>query len=180
MKAIMDFERITSPLHPMYGKVRELYQQSFPFHEQREEASQAAILRYGDYHLEIIRDEERFLGLAGYWEGPGYIYIEHFCIQPEMRGMHHGEKALSLLKEGGRTLILEIDPPVDAVSIRRKGFYERCGFKENPYRHIHPPYHRGYSGHELMVMSSPCPIPQAMYDAFSSQLRDRIMDHAFA
>ena len=29
-------------------------------------------------------------------------------------------------------MILEIDPPVDDISIRRRGFYERSGFVENP------------------------------------------------
>ena len=28
------------------------------------------------------------------------------------------------------TVILEIDPPTDPVSIRRKGFYERCGYRD--------------------------------------------------
>lgn len=40
------------------------------------------------------------------------------------------KRALALLAADGLPVILEIDPPVDAVSIRRKGFYQRCGFKE--------------------------------------------------
>lgn len=40
------------------------------------------------------------------------------------------KQALALLAADGLPVILEIDPPLDAVSIRRRGFYQRCGFKE--------------------------------------------------
>ncbi|WP_368233629.1 GNAT family N-acetyltransferase [Anaerotruncus rubiinfantis] len=175
----MDLERITNPLHPMYKRALELYQISFPLHEQREGFSQAAILNDDTYHFELIYDAGVFIGLVLYWENLNYIYIEHFCILPEMRNKQYGKRVLSLLQKQKKTLILEIDPPIDAVSIRRKGFYERCEFVENPYFHIHPPYHKGDKGHELVVMSSPRPISQAEYDAFYAHLQNKIMNHAF-
>ena len=56
----MHLERITNPLHSMYNRALELYQISFPLHEQREAFSQAEILRDDDYHfvdtLAIIQD----------------------------------------------------------------------------------------------------------------------------
>ena len=175
----MNLERITSPLHPLYKQALELYQISFPFHEQREAFSQAAILHDDAYHFDLIYDAGTFVGLALYWESLDYIYIEHFCILPEMRNKQYGQRVLSLLKTRQKTLILEIDPPIDAISVRRKGFYERCGFVENPYPHIHPPYHKGNKGHELVIMSSPMPISQAEYDTFHANLQDKIMNHAF-
>lgn len=175
----MKLERIINPHHPMYQKALELYQISFPFHEQREKFSQTAILNDNSYHFELVYDEDIFVGLVLYWENLDYIYIEHFCILPEMRNRQYGQKVLSLLKEQKKTLILEIDPPIDTVSIRRKCFYERCGFTENPYPHIHPPYHNGNKGHELVIMSSPEPVTQAEYDAFNMHLKNRIMNHAF-
>lgn len=176
---MMNFERITNPLHPMYRRALELYQISFPLHEQREELSQTAILHDDTYHFELIYDEDIFIGLVLYWENLDYIYIEHFCILPEMRNKQYGKKVLSFLKEQKKTLILEIDPPIDEVSVRRKGFYERCGFVENPYPHIHPPYHQGNHGHELVIMSSPMAISQAEYNAFDTHLQDKIMNKAF-
>ena len=175
----MNLERMTSPAHPMYQRALELYQISFPFHEQREACSQAAILQDDAYHFDLIYNADVFVGLVLYWERPDDLYIEHFCILPEMRNKQYGQRVLSLLKERQKTLILEIDPPTDAISIRRKGFYERCGFAENPYPHIHPPYHRGSKGHELVVMSSPAPLSQKEYDAFYAYLQGRIMDRAF-
>ena len=46
-----------------------------------------------------------------------------------MRGRGYGAQALSLLGERKKTVILEIDPPNDEVSARRKAFYERAGYK---------------------------------------------------
>ena len=112
--------------------------------------------------------------MVSYWEKRKYIYIEHFCILPEMRNKQYGQRVLLLLKERQKTLILEIDPPIDTLSIRRKGFYERCGFIENPYNHIHPPYHKGNKGHELVIMSTPMQISQSEYDTFNDYLQNKI------
>lgn len=175
----MHLERLTSTGHPMYQRASELYKISFPLHEQREALSQEKILRDRDYHFCLIYDRSVFTGLLLYWEKDSCIYIEHFCILPEKRNKSYGEQALSLLKNSGKTLILEIDPPKDSISIRRKGFYERCGFSENPYPHIHPPYHRGNNGHGLVIMSYPGPLSQEEYNSFHAYLCGRIMEQAF-
>lgn len=175
----MKLERITTAEHPMYKKALELYKISFPEHEQREAASQERILNEEAYHFGLAYDEETFVGLVLYWEEIDYIYIEHFCILPEMRNKRYGQKTLELLKKTGKTLILEIDPPVDEVSVRRKGFYERCGFAENPYPHVHPPYHAGNKGHELVVMTAPEKILQGLYDRFHEDLYGKIMKDVF-
>ena len=127
----------------------------------------------------MIYDEKVFVGLILYWETEDYIYVEHFCILPEARNRRYGARALDLLKEKGKAVILEIDPPIDEQSIRRKGFYERCEFVENPYVHIHPPYHRGNQVHELILMTFPKEISEGMYESFREYLEYRIMENAF-
>lgn len=171
----MFFERVTGGDHPLYEKAMALYGISFPPHEQREAASQMRILGDPAYHFDLIRDEAGFVGLILYWEQENYLYVEHFCIEPARRGRGCGQRALELLGQREKTVILEIDPPVDAISIRRKGFYERCGFAANPYPHVHPPYHIGNTGHDLVVMSCPQPITQAEYDAFRHYLDSHVM-----
>ena len=52
---------------------------------------------------------------------------------------------------------------------------ELCGFVENPYHHIHPPYHRGNQGHELVVLSSPAAISGEEYQRFRDYLERRVM-----
>ncbi len=173
----MNIERITSTTHPLYQKAMELYSISFPAHEQRETCSQKQILAQDAYHFDIICDGGEFIGEILYWEIAGFFYIEHFCILPAMRNKHYGQKILNAYQS--TPLILEIDPPVDEISIRRKGFYERCGFVENPYRHIHPPYHAGNQGHELVIMSSPKMLEADEYSCFNQYLQGTVMKNAY-
>ncbi len=175
----MRFERVTDPSHRMYESALALYQISFPAHEQREPASQAEILDNEDYQFNLIYDDNRFVGLLLAWETKEFFYIEHFCISPELRNRKYGRTALNLLGREGKLVILEIDPPIDAVSIRRKGFYARNGFAANPYPHIHPPYHKGNRGHELVVMSYPREMSQTEYDHFYDYLECPVMANAW-
>ena len=105
-----------------------------------------------------------------------------FCACDEAGGNERmlavTRRALELLQGMGKRIVLEIDPPEDAIAVRRKGFYERCGFAVNPYPHIHPPYHRGNEGHALVVMSWPGALPPQEYSAFAQYLQRRVMDGA--
>ena len=171
----MRLERLTTAEHGMYARAMELYCQSFPFHEQREGASQARIMGDGAYQFNLVYDGEVFVGLILCWETDRFLYVEHFCILPSLRNQKYGQRALELLGQRGKTVILEIDPPVDKISIRRKGFYERAGYRENPYPHVHPAYHSGCSGHTLTVMSCPEPLTEALYREFDQYLKDVVM-----
>lgn len=174
----MRFERITSEKHKMYKDALALYNISFPFHEQREAASQIKIFSEEEYFFNLIYDDDVFVGLVLCWEAENFIYVEHLCILPEKRNKKYGQKALQLLGQKGKIVILEIDPPVNEISIRRKLFYERSGFVENPYSHVHPPYHTGVIGHELLIMTSPIVISKDEYDMFKKYLDEHVMKNA--
>ena len=79
----MRLERLTDKNHPLYPAALALYGSSFPRHEQREAASQAAILQDGEYCFGLLYDEDAFVGLALYWETETFLYLEHFCILPD-------------------------------------------------------------------------------------------------
>lgn len=175
----MKFIRLLSKDDEMFSEAMKLYGKSFPSHEQREIESQKEILKDEEYHFDLIYDNDSFVGIVLYWETSNYIYIEHFCVEPNMRNKKYGEKALELLKEKKKTVILEIDPPIDEMSIRRKSFYTRVGYKENKFNHIHPPYSQLNKGHSLSVMSYPNLLTEIEYDNFNSYLNDRVMNIAY-
>ena len=173
----MDIERITQIDHPLYSEAMNLYEISFPFHEQRESLSQSRILFQSNYHFNVVSDDKKFIGEVLCWEVGNFLYIEHFCVLPSMRNRRYGQRILEAFQI--KPLILEIDPVTDEISGRRRGFYERCGFVENPYPHIHPPYHKNFSGHELVVMSFPKKLTLNEYDMFSRYLQNIIMKDAY-
>lgn len=171
----MNIVRLQSADTALFEQAIALYAISFPYHEQRESASQRGIMAHDAYHFGLIHEGGAFAGLILYWETDAFLYVEHFCMLPECRGRGLGSQALALLTQAGKTVILEIDPPVDDPAKRRKRFYEKAGFLENPYPHIHPPYHVGFKGHDLVVMSLPRTISQEEYNAFARYLSDVVM-----
>lgn len=171
----MRFERLTSPEHPLYARAMELYARSFPWHEQREADSQARILTCAEHCFNLIFEEERWIGLLLAWKAKEFTYVEHFCMLPEVRGRGYGARALEMLAAEGAPVILEIDPPVDDISRRRRAFYERCGFQLNGFAHVHPAYHRDCAGHVLGVMSNPGRLNREAYCAFVRYLEDTVM-----
>ena len=172
---MVTLQRLTDENDPRFLRAMTVYKESFPFHEQRTFDSQRAILHCAEYHFDLIEEDGEPRGAILFWETADFIYVEHFFIFPEWRGGGIGSRTLEVLKSRGKTVILEIDPPRDEVSVRRLGFYERAGFCKNAYSHVHPPYHIGAAGHELVVMTAPAPIDKNRYDAFAAYLKDVVM-----
>lgn len=187
----MYFVRLQDPQDPRFARAMAQYALSFPLHEQRMAPSQRAILAHPQYQFNLICAGESDapaepdaaeapggeppVGALLCWETDDFIYIEHFFIDPALRGRQYGAAALTLLARRGKTVILEIDPPVDEISVRRKGFYERCGYRAAPFAHVHPPYREGCCGHPLVVMSCPQALTQAQYGRFAQYLREVVM-----
>ena len=172
---MLRIHRLRTVDDPAFAPAMALYAASFPQHEQRLEPSQRRIMAQEQYHFGILHDKEGFVGLALCWDAGAYLYVEHLCISPARRGQGLGTAALDLFAKAGKPAILEIDPPVDAVSRRRQKFYERAGFTANPYPHIHPPYRPENPGHALVVMSRPRPLTEDKYAAFAAYLAGVVM-----
>ena len=175
----MEFLRITSAADERLPWALRLYEASFPFYERREAESQARIFADSEYHFEFLEENGAFVGLMLAWQTDDFIYVEHFCICPELRNRRYGARALERLCARGKTVILEIDPPVDEISIRRRGFYERCGLVQNPFSHVHPPYHADCAGHSLVLMSYPRALTLAECETFQKYLQNRVMRRAY-
>lgn len=168
-------ERLTTCKSGLFAKATALYANSFPLHEQRKPDAQMKIMEHPEYWYNLIYDADKFVGILLCWETEGFIYMEHFCIFPEMRGKKYGQKTLELLSRRGKTVILKIDLPVDEISFRRRAFYERAGYKANPYEHTHPPYRENLSGHRLVVMPFPKQLSEPEYEEFNRYLKTWVM-----
>ncbi|MDB9196621.1 N-acetyltransferase, partial [Parabacteroides distasonis] len=67
------------------------------------------------------------------------------------------------------------DPIMDEVSANRLRFYKKCGFFENSYNHLHPPYRNTYRSHSLIVLTTERSITEDEYIQFSFDLRNIVM-----
>lgn len=159
----MHLQRLTDREHPLFDRAFRLYQSAFPLEERRDDDEHLRVLEKPDYHMDMIMDGENFLGVMLYWETENLVYLEHFTTCPEIRGRGTGAKALELLKAKGKTILLEIEPPVDELTNRRYGFYRRNGFVMNPHYHIQAKYHLGDEDLELKILSWPEILPRRTY-----------------
>ena len=141
-----------------WAEAWDLYEESFPRCERWN--AQGYDRAFGDPRFEadgIWRGEE-FIGILFHWNAGAYRYVEHLAVSPALRGQNMGSKALTAFCRKVGRVILEIDPPVDDISIRRRHFYERLGFVANPYEYIHPSFRKPFTPHQLILMSYPGPL----------------------
>lgn len=173
----MKITRISDVHHPFYPAFRQLYTHSFPDFEQRSDARQKQAFSAPNYCLDLYCRQDEPIGFLAYWSFDEYIYIEHFAVSPACRGQGYGSAILqAFITAHPLTVLLEIDPVTDEQSAARLKFYRRCGFVKNSYPHIHPPYHKEYEGHSLLVLSTPKEISDEAYARFSRDLDIYVMN----
>lgn len=162
----MRLERLSSNNAHFYERAFTLYQSSFPIEERRDDLEQQRVLKKEAYHFDLIMNGEDFVGVMLYWETEDFVFLEHFTTCPELRGQGYGKIALDLLKSKNKTILLEIEPPVDEMTQKRYGFYKRNGFVMNPYYHIQAKYHLGDKDVELKILSYPAVLGENEYRSF--------------
>lgn len=102
-----------------------------------------------------IANSPKLLGLLTTWHFGEFIYIEHFAIDPSLRSQGHGSEALkAFIHEHGKPIVLEAEPPTDALSIRRIKFYERIGLTLYDFPYMQPAYTEDSHPVELRLMGS--------------------------
>lgn len=162
----MELLRLTDPHHSLFERAFGLYEKSFPFLERRDMDAHCRMLKKADFHMDILMEKADFAGIVFYWETDSFLFLEHLATCPEKRNNGFGGAALGLLKAKEKPIILEIEPPVDELTRRRLGFYERNGLILNPYRHIQAKYHPGDEDLELKILSHPRVLTKDEYDGF--------------
>lgn len=173
MKAV----RIKSTDDKYFDPVWEIYNTSFPSSERRVLEHQKIALKNKLYHLDCYIEDDKAVGLLAYWDFPDYLYIEHFAINSALRSGGYGSRILrSLLGSTQKTVIIEIDPQIDDISVRRRNFYERLGFIRNPYVHPTPNYQpEHHADMNLTIMTYPEEISGQEYERYNKDMHEIVM-----
>ena len=143
--------------HPFIETVDRIYHSSFPPEERRDFDKFLELMYHNDkFTVYAILKDEMHIGFITVWELDGFSYVEHFAIDEAHRGGGTGQKSIMmLLEKTGRPFILEVEPPVGEMEVRRINFYKRCGFILNDEtEYFQPPYREGELPLELKLMSS--------------------------
>ena len=174
----LTFSRCRDASGPLMDTAMALYRRSFPAHELRLWPDQQAVMNDPLYHFDLCLLDGALAGLILYWDFGAYIYVEHFCAEPSMRGHGLGTLILAELAKKNKPIILEIDPPEDEISVRRQHFYQRLGFVANPYAYIHPSFRRPFHPHRLVLMSYPEALTYEEARGFADFIRERVLRYS--
>lgn len=166
------------PSDPDWTRAQTLYENSFPYNERRSSEAHLSAIDDPLFHAAAIRAGDAFAGLLYYWDAPGFTYVEHLAVDPTLRGTGVGSRALEAFCRRARRVILEIDPPVDEISIRRLHFYERLGFVGNTCTYIHPSFSRPFQPHRLVLMSYPTSISDEECRTLERFVRVRVLRYS--
>lgn len=174
----MDFVAFPQLEPAVREKVWEIYEDSFPTHEKRTYEDHLRAIKDSRFHADAVMEDGQLAGLLFYWLLDDSAYIEHFAIARSLRGQSYGTRILQRFCDQMKRVILEIDPPVDQVSVNREHFYHRLGFLSLPFAYTHPAYSKEYVPHTLVLMSYPDPMDDAEFAAFKRMMFEQIMKYS--
>ena len=175
----MIFLRITEE-HPHLSIIQSWYEESFPANERRRFDALRQLLPCSDMHLCALIDQDQPVGFIIYWQWPNIIFVEHFAIDPNLRGNQLGQRAIDeLLRIDSLYYILEAELPEDEISRRRIQFYKRQGFSLNPSPYAQPPYEAGNPPIPMHLLSKPIIPSQADFDTLSALIKERVYERFY-
>jgi len=140
---------------PILDQVEKTYNDSFPEAERRAFSLVRELLRDNpSFSLYVLLRGNQYAGFITAWQWDDFVYVEHFAIDESARNGGIGGKAMSqFMNLFEKPIILEVEIPVDEMSRRRIGFYERLGFVLDNHVYYQPPYREGETWLEMRLMS---------------------------
>ena len=70
----MVFKRLQDSQDGLYSQAMQLYQSSFPLHEQRKPDAQRAILKEPDYQFNLLMEEDHLLGNTEFYLCRAFVH----------------------------------------------------------------------------------------------------------
>ncbi|MDR1584755.1 MAG: GNAT family N-acetyltransferase [Prevotellaceae bacterium] len=153
----MIFQRITSPGDNLFPEMLKLYKSAFPPEERRSGGDlQQEIVKSERFYANAVMENGVMLGIFNYWNFGTFFYLEHFAVNPGLRGKNLGSKSLQLFHDtaSGLPIVLEVEMPNTTEATRRIEFYKRAGFQVVPKDYAQPPYRPGGFMLPMLLMTN--------------------------
>lgn len=152
-----------------FEQLYQLFEESFPSDEYRPYETQRALLSHPQYQIYVYEKDHEVAAFFATWEGPHYIFLEHFAVKEKFRNGGLGSKLLQeFLTQQIKPIVIEIEPPEGEIEKRRASFYERNGFHLSQWGYIQPALANGQTPVPLVLMSYPKPLQEEDYHSFKN------------
>ncbi len=139
----LKLKRIISSEDQQIPSLLELYRESFPPEERRNENQLLKLIGTEEMWWMAVLQSGELAGFILFWDFDTFGFIEHFAIFPRLRGNSLGSSVLKQLNLRFPRLLLEAELPYDQLSTRRLEFYRRNGFQTLNLDYAQPPYRKG-------------------------------------
>lgn len=171
--------RIQDSSSPLYAVAEKIWTESFPECERRDASAErlcidtdsrfvfnAVVLEDGATDLSETEDfspevkKLRVVGLFSWWRLEAMVYGEHFAMSPAVRGKGIGAEVFRSVTENfggeGIPFVFEVESPdlSNPMTLRRIGFYKRCGMHLIDHPYFQPRYHAEDTPVPMRLMSS--------------------------
>lgn len=168
--------QINDPDDQQFDEFWRIYNASFPLNEKRTLEQQTSVFNKPDYRLSVFISDYQLLGFISFWTTPEFIFIEHLAVAPELRNRGIGKTILEpFIENYSQPVILEIELPVDNLTIGRLHFYESLGFQLNEHEHSQPPYHKEDEPVPMKILSYKKVISEISYQHFKRFQNETVM-----
>ncbi|MFB9864723.1 GNAT family N-acetyltransferase [Rufibacter immobilis] len=176
---LLSFSPIKDTATPDFVQAWQLYEEAFPEEERRSLEQQRTLLPCPNYSFEAISLDGEICGIIGYWQQPGFLFLEHFAVDARKRGTGIGSQALGQFLQGKQQpVVLEVEPPTDQLTQRRVEFYTRAGFCLNEFSYRQPPYSPEKPWVPLQLMTFPAALSPVAFEQVRSQLYQVVYQQA--
>lgn len=139
--------------------VYELMQKSFPPAEIRTYDGELALFDNFNYRVLTVEENGVTQAFIAEWLLPGAHFIEHFAVNPEVRGRGLGTETMrGYLDRTNDPVVLEVEAYETLKARRRIGFYERLGFILSDVTYIQPSLRKDSLDVPLQLMHYPAEI----------------------
>jgi hypothetical protein len=139
---MIEFRKVESSADPLFGTMYELYQSAFPAVERRTLGDLEGVLNSDKrFVMAVLLKDNEFVGFFNYWLFEGFIYAEHFALNPKLRGQNMGSEVMkTFFLNINLPVVFEVEMPENETAIRRIAFYERLECKLLPHKYAQPHY----------------------------------------
>ena len=177
MNSIVICKPVRDCSEPLLSSVEKTYNASFPEAERRDFALVRELVeREPRFIIYALLKDDNYVGFISGWLFDGFTYVEHFAIDESARNGGIGAKAMKqFLAFCGTPVVLEVEMPVDEMSKRRIGLYERLGFVLDDHVYRQPPYRAGEDWLEMRLMS----FGGISLEEFFEQVRDNLYENVY-
>jgi GNAT superfamily N-acetyltransferase len=128
----------------------QLMQQSFPPSEFRSFEGELSLFQYTNYQVLVAESDGMIQAFIAEWRFDTFHYVEHFAVNPNMRGKGFGSSILrTYLSKTTLPVVIEVEAADTIETKRRIAFYERLSFKLSDIEYTQPRLQ--HSSHDVLL-----------------------------